>query len=91
MSAKCRLGILPLTPNEEMPLKYTGYIKLVRDVLDDGHARSSQYIMKSIAYNKNANLSEIKRYIKKAIKKMIEKGELIQVKGRGMIGSFKLK
>ena len=74
-----------------MPLKYTGYIKLVRDVLDDGRARSCQYIMTSIAYNKNANLSEIKKYIKKAIKKMIEKEELIQVKGRGMVGSFKLK
>ena len=72
-------------------MKYTGYIKLVRDLLDDGRVRSCQYIMTSIAYTKNANLSEIKRYIKKAIKKMIEKEELIQVKGRGMVGSFKLK
>ena len=72
-------------------MKYTGYIKLVRDVLEDGRARSSQYIMKSIAYNRNANLNEIKRYIKKAIKKIIEKDERIQVKGRGMVSSFKLK
>lgn len=66
------------------------YIELITDVLHDGRKQSAQYIIKSIAYKKNANTDEIKGYVKCAIRKMIKRNQLCQVKGRGMIGSFRL-
>ena len=66
------------------------YIELISEVLHDGRKQSTQYIMKSIAYKKNANTDDIKGYVKCAMRKMMRRNQLTQVKGRGMIGSFRL-
>ena len=70
--------------------KVVTYRDLVTDVLEDGRPQSAQYIIKSIAYTKNLETRDVKRYIKAAIKKMKSNNQIIQVKGIGMSGSFRL-
>ena len=70
--------------------KKVTYRDLVADVLEDGRPQSAQFIIKSIAYTKNSETRDVKRYIKTAIKKMKLDNQIIQIKGTGISGSFKL-
>ena len=70
--------------------KVVTYRELVSDLLEDGRPQSAQFIIKSIAYTKNMETRDVKRYIKAAIKKMKSNNQIIQVKGIGMTGSFRL-
>merc|ERR1711976_839445 len=58
--------------------------------LKDRKGSSLPAIKKYIAANYKVDIVKLAPFVKKAIKSMVEKKSLVQVKGKGASGSFKL-
>ncbi|XP_058827240.1 uncharacterized protein LOC131687205 [Topomyia yanbarensis] len=59
--------------------------------LKERNGSSLQAIKKYIAANYKCDVAKLSTFIKKALKSGVEKGKLIQTKGTGASGSFKIK
>lgn len=58
--------------------------------LDEKKGSSVQAIKKFIQKTYQVDMLKLNVYIKKALRKAVEEGALIQTKGKGAVGSFKL-
>ena len=70
--------------------KYSEMIAAAITSLKDRTGSSGQAIKKYIAANYKCDVAKLAPFIKKALKSMVEKKVLVQTKGTGASGSFKL-
>lgn len=80
----------PKKKSASHPPVYKMVITAIR-TLDERHGSSLRAIRKYIATNYLCDVDKLSRFIKQALKKGVENETLVQVKGIGANGSFKLK
>merc|ERR1712077_116518 len=88
MGAKAKKAAKPKKPAEHP--KTTVMVAAAVAALKDRKGSSLPAIKKYIAANYKVDIVKLAPFLKKAIKSMVEKKTLVQVKGKGASGSFKL-
>ena len=86
--AKAKKAAKPKKPAEHP--KTTVMVAAAVAALKDRKGSSLPAIKKYIAANYKVDIVKLAPFVKKAIKSMVEKKTLVQVKGKGASGSFKL-